>query len=316
MTPPILIDCVTPNAALDRTLVVPGYQQGGVFRPQKAILAAGGKGINVARAADVLGGRARCFGFVAGHSGRLLTDLASREGLVCRFTPLEAGETRTCTVLADPDLGVTTLVNEAGAATAAADWARLRADLLADAEPRTICFCGSLPPGSPLDSFAQLLGDCAAAGHSVWVDTSGAALMAASKVRGVNLKVNDEEASVLTSVLIPSPEIATATAALLADVSGAFAVITMGKAGAILAAGGRTWLAKPPHIAVKSAVGSGDSFLAGLLVALGAGEPPDAALRRAAAAGAANAQSYGGGQFSLESFRAAFEATTLASVVG
>ncbi|MBL8131850.1 MAG: hexose kinase [Anaerolineae bacterium] len=316
MTPSMLIDCVTPNAALDRTLVVPGYQQGGVFRPQKMILAAGGKGINVARAAAVLGGKARCFGFVAGHSGRLLTDLAVHEGLLCRFTPLAAGETRTCTILADPDLGMTTLVNEAGAATAALDWARLRADLLADAEPRMICFCGSLPPGSPLDSFAELLGDCAAAGHSVWVDTSGAALMTASKVRGVNLKVNDEEASALTGAPITSPETAAATASHLAAASGAFAVITLGKDGAILVAGGRAWLAKPPHIAVKSAVGSGDSFLAGLLVALGAGETPQTALRMAAAAGAANAQSYGGGQFTLESFRAAFEATTLTPVAG
>ena len=50
-----MILTITPNAALDRTLVIPGYGDGGVFRPQRLIVAPGGKGLNVARAARILG---------------------------------------------------------------------------------------------------------------------------------------------------------------------------------------------------------------------------------------------------------------------
>ncbi len=65
-----MIVCVTPNPALDHTLLVPGFSTDGVFRPQQVIADAGGKGINVARAIQVLGSEARCSGFLGGHTGQ------------------------------------------------------------------------------------------------------------------------------------------------------------------------------------------------------------------------------------------------------
>jgi fructose-1-phosphate kinase PfkB-like protein len=64
-----------------------------------------------------------------------------------------------------------------------------------------------------------------------------------------------------------------------------------------------TWIAAPPSIRVISTVGSGDSFLAGLLVALERGAAAAEALCYAVAAGAANAQSLGGAHFALEDFK-------------
>ncbi|MBK8022222.1 MAG: hexose kinase [Chloroflexi bacterium] len=316
MTQPRPIDCVTPNAALDRTMVVPGYPEGGVFRPQEMVLAAGGKGVNVARVVQNLGGYARCFGFVAGHSGRLLVDLAEEDGLECHFTPLPAGETRNCTILVDPESGRVSVVNEHGPRTTSADWTRLRADLLADANPHTLCFCGSLPPGSSADDFAALLTHCVAAGHSVWVDTSGAALQAASKVYGVRLKVNNDEAAQLTGLSIDSIETAARTAEVLSQTTGQTVSITMGKLGAILTAEGETWAASPPAMDVKSAVGSGDSFLAGLILGLSDGQSPSEALRWAVAAGTANAQSVGGGRFTMDEYHAVLAQTPAQRVDG
>ncbi len=298
----MFIDCVTPNAAVDRTLVVPGYRNGGVFRPERSFAAAGGKGLNVARAAATLGGSIRSYGFIAGHSGSMLLDLAQAEGFECHFTRLDTGETRICTILVEPDTGLTSVINDAGAQTTADDWARLRSDLLHRPDPGLICFCGSLPPGSPPSSFAALVGELAAVGQSVWVDTSGVGLKAAAGVSGVNIKINDEEAAELTGNPVDTPEDAARTARTLAAASGAVVVITMGKHGAIMAAGDDCWWAITPPITVISPVGSGDSFLGSMLVALADGRAYDQALRAGTAAGAANALSVGAGRFTRESY--------------
>lgn len=308
-----MILCVTPNTALDRTLVVPGYGAGGVFRPQQTIATVGGKGVNVARVVNLLGGAAHCMGFIAGHTGALAAAIAVEEGLDSTWTALDAGETRICTILVDSDSGQTTVVNESGAQTRAADWSRLRDDVLAAAaQTEIICFCGSLPPASPLDSFTALLGELVAAGKSVWVDTSGAPLAAAVQVSGVHIKVNDEEAGVLLGRSLNTLSDVTTAAIALAKGAPASVIITMGKDGAALSDGQTVWHALPPEIDAKSGVGSGDSMLAGLLVGLESGETPAQALRRGVAAGAANALTVGAGRFALSDFTDILSHTTLA----
>ena len=46
---------VTPNLCFDRTLWVEAFEAGTVSRPYRAVAAAGGKGVNVARALRCLG---------------------------------------------------------------------------------------------------------------------------------------------------------------------------------------------------------------------------------------------------------------------
>jgi 1-phosphofructokinase family hexose kinase len=296
-----MIVAVTPNAALDRTLVVPGFGGGGVLRPQEQITAAGGKGVNVARAAAILGGDAACAGFVAGHSGRLLVDLLRAEGLASRWTALEPDdgrETRNCLILVDADSGQVTVINEHGPTVSAADWQRLTADIGALAESAgAVALCGSLPPGSPLDAFAALIAATRDSGTPVWVDTSGGALRAAL-IPGARIKVNHEEAAALLGVDVPqTPQAVAAVANGIQRVTGAPVVITRGADGALYVDGVTALLATPPRVKAASAVGSGDSFLAGLLVALERGDTPADALRLAVGAGAANAMSVGGARF-------------------
>jgi fructose-1-phosphate kinase PfkB-like protein len=55
------------------------------------------------------------------------------------------------------------------------------------------------------------------------------------------------------------------------------------------------WFAEPPEVEFRSAVGSGDAFLAAFLMVLMGGGNPAEALRYATATGAANAANYGPG---------------------
>ena len=256
-----MIVCVTPNVALDRSLVVPGYASGGVFRPQRVIAIAGGKGVNVARAARILGGQPRCHGFLAGHTGALVAQSAAEEGLDCKWTQFTHGETRVCTAFIDPESGLTSLVNESGVETTRGDWQALYNDLcqtVAEERPDAICFCGSLPPGASLDAFTRLLTALRKQDQAVWVDTSGAALRAALSIDGIQLKVNDDEAGELLGQSLNDFNAATDAALTLSTQTSGSVVITLGKRGALLSDGTSVWLAQPPAIHSQSAVGSGD----------------------------------------------------------
>jgi 1-phosphofructokinase family hexose kinase len=307
-----MILCVTFNPAIDRTMVVPDFAKGGVFRPRQTVVAPGGKGVNVARAVRILGGEPLCAGFLGGFSGRFFENMLREEGLQGRWTWLTDGEMRTCVILADPDRGFTTVINEPGPSVVAADWARLRDDVLqASAAVDFVSLSGSLPPGSPIEAFVGLVGDLVAAGKHVWVDTSGAPLQAVPRMPGVAIKVNDEEAGALTGAAIRNVADAVAAAQVVCVATGQCVLITMGGQGAILTDGRDAWHAVPPPVAIKSGVGSGDSFLAGLLAALARGESYSMALAQATAAGTANALSIGGGSFTRAEFETILRETQI-----
>src|SRR3954447_16596107 len=105
-----MILCVTPNTALARTLIVPRLRPCAVHGAQQVLAAAGGKGVNVARAARTLGAAARCLGPLGGSTGRMVAELAAREGLDGAWTWI-AGETRTCTIVVDLAGGDATVIN-------------------------------------------------------------------------------------------------------------------------------------------------------------------------------------------------------------
>src|SRR5512140_2395370 len=143
-----MILCLTPNPAIDRTLLLPGLTAGNVHRAETVIVAAGGKGLNVARAIRTLGGKSLSMGFTGGHAGRLLADLAQREGLDASWTWVDS-ETRTCTILV-PASGDATVINEPGLPVSDLDWERLREDIRSSfAGNDLMCISGSWPPQSP-----------------------------------------------------------------------------------------------------------------------------------------------------------------------
>jgi 1-phosphofructokinase family hexose kinase len=316
MTAPPLLLCVTPNLAVDRTLVVPGFAAGRVWRAERVLAAAGGKGVNVARAARALGHRALCAGLKAGPTGEAAARSAADEGLEARWTPAE-GDSRVCVVVVDPRGGGATVINEPGRPIDAHAWQALAADVQALAvRAEAVCLSGSLPPGVPEGGFAGLIAALGAAGRRVWVDTSGAALAEAAGAAPFGLKVNAEEAGHCLGAVPETPEQAAAAAGGLRARGIAAVAITLGGAGAVLSIGEGTWHAVTPPVVEVSAVGSGDAFLAGLAGGLAAGGSAPEALREAVGAGAANALDIGGGVFAPEEARRLAAAASLRRLGG
>src|SRR5690606_22332484 len=70
-------------------------------------------------------------------------------------------------------------------------------------------------------------------------------------------------------------------------------IISMGGAGSVCVEGERAWHIIPPEVERRSTVGSGDSFVAGVAIALARGDDLVDGLRLGTAAGAATAMTSG-----------------------
>ncbi len=303
--------CVTPNPAVDHTLSVTSLVLDGVNRASFCRLAAGGKGVNVARAARLLGASVRCAGFLGGTTGDLLDKLAEAEQLSCQWTRI-GGSTRICTIILDAAHGHNTVVNEYGPTVNETDWDRFERDVWAASRDATgICLSGSVPPGTPEGRYARLVTRLRDVGTQVWIDISGAALTSVMQLAGVHLKINLDEARALLKRPLASLAASAEAAVALSRGNQRMVVLTLGAEGAILADGDEVWHAQPAAIQRVNAVGSGDSTLAGLCVALDRGETPATALAWGVAAGSANAASFGGASFTRSEFDSMLAAVTI-----
>jgi 1-phosphofructokinase family hexose kinase len=310
-----MILCVTPNPALDRTLVVPDFRLHDVSRATEVIVVAGGKGLNAARAIKQLSGDVTCAGVLGGHTGRLFAQLAEQEGLRCKWTWIKA-ETRLALIIADGSGRDASLINEPGPRVTHDEWLQfaLCVESLA-AMSQMVTFSGSVVKGPTPAQFAALLSACVAQGAQVWADSSGEWLRAAAGVPRINIKVNGEEAGALLGQAVTSlQEAAPAADALRKQFHLQRAILTLGKRGAACADENGLWLAHPPAVNAVSSVGSGDCFLGALVLSLSQGRAMDVALRSAVAAGAANALSVGGGRFELSDYQNAMNETRVEKI--
>ena len=144
-----MIITVTLNAAIDNTLSVPHFRLGARHRAVEKHAAAGGKGINVARALKCLGQPVIATGFAGGVAGTRIIEYLTAESVLNDFVRIGA-ESRTSTVLIDPTTGEQTEINEHGPVVTEAELDLFREKLLYLAPGADICvIAGSMPRGIP-----------------------------------------------------------------------------------------------------------------------------------------------------------------------
>jgi 6-phosphofructokinase 2 len=248
----------------------------------------GGGGINVARVVRRLGGDCTALYTAGGCLGQLLRQLVAAEDIPDIAVPI-AGETReSFTVRQTSDDAQYRFVLP-GPALAEREWQACLARIEAlPAPPAFLVASGSMPPGVPDDFFARLARCARKLGARFVVDTSGPALQAALAEGVYLVKPNLRELG--QAVEAPVSDAAAWESAALALVRSGKAelvALTLGEEGAFLAA--RDFGLRAPSVPVKpaSAVGAGDSFLAGMLWRLAAGGRIEDAFRYGIAAGAA-----------------------------
>jgi 1-phosphofructokinase family hexose kinase len=294
-TPTGRLLCVSLAASLDRYARLPAVRIGAINRPRAVEVRAGGKGLNVARAAVGMGVPTRSVALAGGETGRTVRALAAAEGLAVTWVDGDA-ETRQCLCLLDESTGTLTEVYEPVQPVAADRWPGVRAAVADEVSHLTgrdlVVLSGRVPPGLPVDALAQLVDVGTAAGVPVLVDSDGDALAASLPRRPTLVKINQHEAAAVAGSTAEVADVWTLAEAI--QRAGARdVVVTCGPSGSVyLGADGRRLLVEHPPIERALPVGSGDAFLAGLSAAWLSAAPtyPDGmALALAVAAGAARA---------------------------
>ena len=69
-----MIICIAANPSIDKLFEVERLVPGAIHRPARFVQTAGGKGLNVARAAHSLGADVRAVGILRGHGGTWLVE--------------------------------------------------------------------------------------------------------------------------------------------------------------------------------------------------------------------------------------------------
>jgi 6-phosphofructokinase 2 len=127
----------------------------------------------------------------------------------------------------------------------------------------------------PQDFFACVAREVKAADGLLIVDTSGEPLAAALTEGVYMVKPSLHE----LRALIGKPlarlfDVRDAALDIVHSGGARLAVVSLGEMGALLACAQGVWYAPPLHVVVHSAVGAGDSFVAGMVWALSNGEAP------------------------------------------
>jgi fructose-1-phosphate kinase PfkB-like protein len=158
---------------------------------------------------------------------------------------------------------------------------------------------GSLPLGAPEDAYRDLVAEARAAGVRVAVDSEGERLRLALEAGPDVVKVNAAEAGDLLGIPTSRRDEAVAAALKLRELAGGeghAGLVTRGAEGVVLAAPDGVLYEAMLYVRGRYPVGSGDAFLAGLVVGLDRGADWEDALRLALGAATANAELPGAGK--------------------
>jgi 1-phosphofructokinase len=290
-----MILTLTPNPSIDRTVSLDGeLVRGQVHRVASVTSQAGGKGVNISRAA-VSADIPSIAVVPAAKDDPFVLELLGA-GIDCR--PVKpAGDVRVNLTITEPD-GTTTKLNSPGA-----DVLPLHLELMAQAVlvrasgADWTVLAGSLPVGAHAGFYADLVRRLREVGGHVAVDTSEAPLQALVEALPEAapdlMKPNGEELASFTGgdpeELEADPEATAAAARQLIDRGVGAVLATLGGNGAVLVTSEGAWHATPPPTTVVSTVGAGDSSLFGYLLGDIRGLPAPERLALAVAYGSAAA---------------------------
>jgi 1-phosphofructokinase family hexose kinase len=288
-----VIVCLAANPSIDKLFEVERLVRGDIHRPSGFEQVAGGKGLNVARAAKALGGDVRAVALLRGHTGKWLQETLSSEGVHGSFVWTH-GENRSSLSVADRETGGLTEFYEHGSEVPSSAWPELAdatARLFGDATWLTIS--GSVPAGIGDTAYRDLVTEARATDVRVALDAEGDRLRVALDAQPDVVKVNASEASELLGVPTARRDESMAAAQKLRELAGGdghVGIVTRGADGVVVAAPDGALYEGVLYVRGRYPVGSGDAFLAGLVAARDHGRDWDEALGLALGAATANAE--------------------------
>lgn len=285
--------------AIDRTISTDELLPGSSPAITQAIVTAGGKGVNVARATRALGLDATLVGLLPGEMGQAVAGLLADEGIRLLGVPV-GGELRSAMIIHE-NSGRATVLNEPGPEIAADDWLAYENAAVEALDDHRVAVCsGSLPPGARDDAYARIVTAAHERRRKVVVDAGGRVLLCALSegpdVVCPNLAEAETALFGIAAEAVEAPSDArdrsVVAARALVERGAMAAIVTAASAGAAVAEAGNPtarWISAPV-VTVANPMGAGDAFAAGLAVGLMHDLELDEAALRAVAVGSASVE--------------------------
>ncbi len=281
------IATLTMNPTIDVSYDVASMFHTHKMRTDNEWYAPGGGGINVARVFVRLGGNARCYYLSGGATGPALDGLIDLHQLPRTRIPI-AGPTRIATTVLERNTTKEFRFTPQGPSITEPEW-REALDLVAQAGCEVMVLSGSLPPGVPDDFYARVIRLLRPRGIEIVLDSSGPAL--AHGIDAGSLLLVKPSLGELQQYagrqLDGTAEIGRVAMDIVEARKARYVAVTMGHHGAVLAREAGPVVLPALDLPAASAVGAGDSFVAGMIFALCAGKPELEAFRFGVAAGSA-----------------------------
>ena len=287
-----MLICVSPNPAIDRRLRLESIAVGGVNRALSAQPFPGGKAAHVAMAAHALGEEVMWLGFLGGAAGEECESGLSDLGIPVTIVRTRAETRANLEIIADD--GTVTEILEPGGGVTDGEVERLLnacSEIFAESDAGSqVALSGSLPPGAPVDFYAELIRLAHAYDCRALLDTSGAALRHGLEAAPDLVKPNREEAAWFSGGPVRDVGAAAEVAQRMLEAGARSVCVSLGVDGMV-------WqrdencaplVSQPTAIAGRSTVGCGDAALAGFAVAHARGLCDEEMVGLAVACGSAN----------------------------
>lgn len=284
-----MIYTITLNPSIDLQYIIHAFTFNEVLRAHEVRRDLGGKGFNVSHALSRLNIENVALGFVGGKTGEFLVEKLSELRLEKDLIWI-SGESRTNTTIVQTVSTEHLKVNEPGPRISPLE----QTDLLKKVGNRAnegdwFVLSGSLPPGVPMNFYADLIRLIQSKGARAVLDTSGAPLKLGIKSSPFLIKPNRIEMQELTGLSFDTTTEYPHALTVAHDMGAKNICLSLGKEGAIYSDGEKTWKATPYSIVERNPIAAGDALLAGLVAALSGGQSCDQALAWGVSCGAAAA---------------------------
>ncbi len=280
---------VTLNPTIDITYLVNELVFDDSNRAMKVLKDPGGKGIDVSRVVNELGGDTKAFVLLGGYTGYEIKDRLKKMGLSLEVINIK-GETRTNVIIEDAYTHDQLRINAPGPEIAEdeREWF-MRKIMSLKPQEGYLVLSGSIPRGFEPDIYKVLIEEFNKKGFKCVLDADGEPLKEGIKAKPFMIKPNTYELERLLDVKIKKIEDYLDAGKKLRETGIEIVIMSMGAKGAILACESGFYRATPPRVAVQSTVGAGDSLVGAFIYNYSKSGDPLDAFRWGVAAGTATA---------------------------
>lgn len=267
-----MIITLTLNPAVDKTAEINDFTVDKVNRVSSIRLDAGGKGINVSKVINTLGGSSIAMGIIAGSNGSFIKNYLDEKGIKNDFI-IEKGETRVNLKVVDNINNTFTDINESftvseGVLNKIKDKIIENLNKSMD-ENNIVVLSGSIPRGLSKSCYMEIIESLKGTNAKVILDAEEELFTNGIEASPYLVKPNiDELKATFNKEINSSSDIVNISRKFIISKGVTYVAVSMGGDGSVYVSKDKAFVVKGFKVKVKSTVGAGDSMVAALAYAI------------------------------------------------